>query len=259
MEFFDSVMGSAAGVIEGSLEYGNLYPALASWTFYTPFAYVCLLGFAFLFREWCPNFKIGPTAQYWHNMFLAIQSIFLVFLLNVAYWDIGRIIGTGVFSIDPFFSNRRFESKLLEPIISIFLLSKIYEWFDTVILVINKKPLLLLHVWHHSSTYVSFASGLYCYSKFYIGYLNAILHVAMYLFYAKVKWIKPFAKYITITQIIQLFGGSILNIYSLIDNPDEFHPLTRKYAIINCFMTTTYWLLFMQFYFKKYKKVDKSD
>ena len=35
--------------------------------------------------------------------------------------------------------------------------------------------------------------------------------------------------------------------------------LASKIMTFNCFMTTTYWLLFMQFYFKKYKKVDKSD
>lgn len=113
----------------------------------------------------------------------------------------------------------RAQSKFYNWTMFTFLASKLYETLDTVILILNGKPTISLHVWHHATTYAAFYTGLYTGAAFWIGTLNSAIHVVMYLYYAKVSFIKPIAKYITYTQIFHLFGGAVLNIYTLSNAP----------------------------------------
>lgn len=89
----------------------------------------------------------------------------------------------------------------------VFYLSKFYELFDTLILVLRKRPLNFLHYYHHSVVlplfYVYMRTGMVL--QWILVVANSTVHVAMYYYYAmatlgrRVWW----KKYITKAQIIQ--------------------------------------------------------
>eukprot|EP00181_Compsopogon_caeruleus_P006161 CAMPEP_0184682740 /NCGR_PEP_ID=MMETSP0312-20130426/8580_1 /TAXON_ID=31354 /ORGANISM="Compsopogon coeruleus, Strain SAG 36.94" /LENGTH=172 /DNA_ID=CAMNT_0027134603 /DNA_START=411 /DNA_END=929 /DNA_ORIENTATION=- len=89
----------------------------------------------------------------------------------------------------------------------IFYASKYYELLDTVIMVLKKRPLNFLHVYHHCVVMPLF--WVYMETDMVIHWIlvvaNSMVHVAMYYYYAiatlgKTVWWK---KYITQAQILQ--------------------------------------------------------
>lgn len=89
----------------------------------------------------------------------------------------------------------------------IFYVSKFYELGDTVVMVLKKRPLNFLHVYHHCIVlplfYVYMSTNMVL--QWIVVVANSTVHVAMYYYYAmaaigkKVWW----KKYITQAQIIQ--------------------------------------------------------
>ena len=89
----------------------------------------------------------------------------------------------------------------------IFYLSKFYELLDTILMVLKKRPLNFLHVYHHSVVlplfYVYMRTGMVL--QWILVVANSSVHVLMYYYYAcatmgrRVWW----KKYITQAQIIQ--------------------------------------------------------
>jgi hypothetical protein len=147
---------------------------------------------------------------------------------------------------------------------------KYLELFDTVFLVLKKKPLQFLHVYHHSAT------CLLCYVQlngktsmsWTVIILNLSVHVIMYYYYyataggAKFWW----KKYLTSLQITQFVIDLCLVYFG------TWQRMTFKYmpslphvgncagsesgAVIGCFLLTSYLFLFINFYFQTYKKPD---
>ena len=93
----------------------------------------------------------------------------------------------------------------------IYYLSKYYELFDTVIVILQKRrlPHFYLHIFHHSAVipmaymWVEYKQTLHWGGLIF----NTIVHVIMYAYYVfKVLHLPtPWKKYITMTQIIQFF------------------------------------------------------
>jgi fatty acid elongase 3 len=102
----------------------------------------------------------------------------------------------------------------------IFHLSKYYELFDTLLLVVKRKELLTLHVYHHFA--MIWVTWSWLVDDFYVGgwwcvFVNSIVHSIMYYYYfitangTRVSW-----KYLlTAGQIVQLFSGFFLVNYWL--------------------------------------------
>ena len=138
--------------------------------------------------------------------------------------------------------------------------SKLWEWIDTLMLIANGKKIGLLHWWHHSTITVAFYTGFYTSVNYSVGLLNSFIHVIMYLYYAEISWIRPFAKYLTTLQILQLFSGFGINVYSYLHTKGIGGGAKFKtFSIINAFLCLSYGLLFVQFYFEKYcETIDKK-
>lgn len=88
-----------------------------------------------------------------------------------------------------------------------FTFSKIYEWFDTILLVWKnpaKPKLMFLHVYHHATTFWLFlhVSSFFSVTKMGI-LLNGFVHTLMYLHYYR-PFPKPLVPMITLAQIAQL-------------------------------------------------------
>merc|ERR1719421_1783003 len=95
----------------------------------------------------------------------------------------------------------------------VFNVTKIFEWVDTVMLVVRKKPIILLHWYHHLATM------LYCWhgnwfsakndaSGIWFSGMNVVVHSIMYGYYwwRSVGGTTPpgFSKYITLGQTLQM-------------------------------------------------------
>jgi len=96
----------------------------------------------------------------------------------------------------------------------IFYLSKFYEFIDTYILILRKKPLTFLHVFHH------FITALLCWLGLYDGtamqwtviVMNGSVHVFMYYYYLAMSFNSEiwWKKYLTTMQITQFCADLVL-------------------------------------------------
>jgi len=152
----------------------------------------------------------------------------------------------------------------------IYYLSKFWELFDTVILVLKRRPLIFLHVYHHSvvilmvwlwlNSHLLFAS---------IGMmLNTFIHVFMYYFYyrtalGKVVWWK---KYITVTQIIQFICSFLVSVpfaYIAIgyDSNSNFVPQCEGWNtfVFSSCINLSFLMLFANFYSNRYTEESPSS
>ena len=88
---------------------------------------------------------ISKNLQFLHNVFLALQSAFLMYVVYLLYMDTAVVAGLN--PVTDFFevmvSAERPNSKFFEMALVTFLASKLYETLDTVLLILNNKSLLL--------------------------------------------------------------------------------------------------------------------
>lgn len=149
----------------------------------------------------------------------------------------------------------------------IFVWSKFAELIDTVFIIAHKKPLLLLHWYHHITVllyaWFGYIAGAPAGSIF--GPLNAAVHTIMYGYYflmairMKPKWFNPF--YITVFQIVQMVIGvstSCISFYYYRTDPDCF--VNGNILLQGLLMYGSYLYLFVAFFLARYyKKQQNSD
>jgi len=142
----------------------------------------------------------------------------------------------------------------------IFYLSKMYEFLDTVILILRKKPLIFLHQYHHAITLWL------CWAmlddrmsiQWICTFANLVVHTFMYYFYAcqsiglDVWW----KKYLTALQIWQFFMDEVGN---------ASWVYFKSYVGLECSgswsgfwfgvgVIASFFVLFIDFYRKSYSK-----
>jgi len=144
--------------------------------------------------------------------------------------------------------------------VQLFILSKFPELFDTFFIVIHKKPLILLHWYHHISVLA------YCWHSYVTKappgivfcVMNYLVHAIMYFYYflmavkCKPKWFN--SMYITVSQISQMIVGVIVTILGFVLPPlygKECH-IKRENNMAALIMYGSYLLLFLQFFFERY-------
>ncbi|KAH9486934.1 Putative elongation of fatty acids protein 1 [Psilocybe cubensis] len=145
---------------------------------------------------------------------------------------------------------------------------KYIELLDTVFLALKKKPLQFLHVFHHSAT------ALLCFTQlngrtsisWSVITLNLAVHVIMYYYYyataggAKFWW----KKYLTSMQITQFVIDILVVYFGTYERMAfKYYPSlpyigncagSEQAALFGCFLLTSYLFLFIDFYFRTYKK-----
>ena len=156
-------------------------------------------------------------------------------------------------------SSLDYSSGLTGCIVFLFNLSKIPEMVDTLFIVLRKKELTFLHVFHHLSV------AIYCYSTLYypppLGYwyalMNTFVHGVMYGYFAFDKEIKRYTNfnpmYLTILQILQMAWGLSLNVIYLTLPTTQFDFVTKYNAVYGISMYGSYLYLFCAFFAQKYK------
>ena len=139
-----------------------------------------------------------------HNFLLCIFSAILS--LGQAYEAYRMITEKGLYHLYCGTFDNNYDYRMARWCIA-FYLSKYYELLDTVFLILRKKPLTLLHVFHHAL--VIPISWMAVHSEIYMGWItaynNATIHVFMYYYFGVYALgQRPYwKKYLTSLQIIQ--------------------------------------------------------
>jgi len=158
----------------------------------------------------------------------------------------------------------------------IFYLSKFYELIDTYLLVLKKKPLIFLHVFHHFiMPFVCWAGleGKWCMALWTSAFWNSFVHVIMYYYYSvsTLGYSPWWKKHLTALQIYQFVSGvaytGIYFYYYLNDVKFSLNPLTfdfkqgctgEPWAVLFMFsVNCSFLILFTKFFISQYLSKSK--
>jgi len=143
----------------------------------------------------------------------------------------------------------------------LFALSKIPELMDTLFIILNKRPVIFLHWWHHW-TVLAYSWRL-CRLAGSVGiwfcWMNSGVHFLMYSYYACTQYspewkhrVRSFGNVITILQIIQMFGGLSVLLTATYHKTRGFDCYTDYVSILfGLFIYSSYLILFINFYIKR--------
>ena len=147
--------------------------------------------------------------------------------------------------------------------VGVFCLSKVPEFMDTVFLVFQKKPVIFLHWYHHTTVmlYCWFAYTTHHTVGVYFACMNYAVHSIMYSYYFLMsvsgptrKMVKPIAPLITTLQLVQMVGGlGCIIIATVYSNDNEgcegnSHTILRAALV----MYGSYFALFAKFFADAY-------
>jgi hypothetical protein len=197
------------------------------------------------------------TFAFFHNLFLALFSLYTFVLLSAIIWRKGIHYESNYYlKVEPQTEN----DKLCERLIYYFYLSKYYEYLDTLILKAQGKKTSFMQTFHHCGAVICWYLGYYYKVDTIVTatFLNSGIHTIMYTYYLltslkfKVGFVKPL---ITSSQILQLLVGNLSSLY-------YYYPPVESdfnYCIV-IFMNVYVFILialFCNFYYHSYIKAKR--
>jgi len=147
----------------------------------------------------------------------------------------------------------------------LFSLSKALELFDTVFLVLRKRPVIFLHWFHHSSVLIyAFYSYLNAAPNTRWGTaMNYAVHSVMYTYYAlraaHIRLPRQLSMSVTVMQILQMIVGSFVCMsvfYRVVylNVPSSACEMPVKVSIFQTLLYVVYLYLFLEFFYNAYLK-----
>lgn len=218
------------------------------------------------FMKDIPSFKLQTLFKI-HNALLSAGSLALLLLIAEEVVSVRMNFGAYDSMCAPSAWTDRLEFYY---IINYYF--KYYEFLDTLFLVLKKKPLTFLHVFHHASTallaFVQLNGNLS--PSWTVVSINLLVHVVMYYYYyataggAKFWW----KKYLTTMQIMQFIIDLSIFYFCLYQHyVHKYFPALPHFgdcsgsepaALFGCALLTSYLLLFVDFYMRTYHKTLSS-
>ncbi|KAL4076420.1 GNS1/SUR4 membrane protein [Scleroderma citrinum] len=253
----DSVLPSLQSYVQGETPLST-WPAVMSMTV----TYLLVvLGTREIMKDRAP-FKLTTLFRA-HNLFLSVFSLILVVLLGEEVFSTWMKLGSyRVLCAEEAFTPR------IEFYLVMAYLSRYYEFVDTIFLVLRKKPLTFLHVYHHSATVVMAFTQLNgrataCWVP---ALLNLGVHAIMYYYYfataggAKFWW-KQHLTTLQIVQFILILAAAAFAAWNIVAY--NWLPMVPHYG--NCAgdlpigltgiaVIASYLLLFVNFFNQTYIK-----
>lgn len=147
--------------------------------------------------------------------------------------------------------------------IYMFAMSKAFELVDTVFIVLRKRPLTFLHVYHHMSVLIYSWHGYKddtAAGRWFV-WMNYGVHSIMYTYYAcrsiDIKFNKFLPMTITTLQLCQMVVGCYISIVVYLTKLKQQNCHQTYENLYFCFFIYfTYCLLFINFFYKTYIKKD---
>ncbi|GMR46311.1 hypothetical protein PMAYCL1PPCAC_16506 [Pristionchus mayeri] len=196
------------------------------------------------------------------NMTLSIYSAISFYLLYpyvIQSYKKGGMIGTLCYN-DDLYTN-----KVSGYVTWLFIMSKGPELMDTVFLLLRKRPVIFMHWYHHSVTFLLgqlFFTEFVPWARWGI-LINLMVHTVMYFYYGLraygVKTARWVSMAVTCTQITQFisgfyFAGRVAYMYVT----NELNDCEAKVEKMGggCVVIFTYLYLFCDYFYKTYVKND---
>ncbi|WFD35369.1 very-long-chain 3-oxoacyl-CoA synthase [Malassezia cuniculi] len=210
MSLFDTLSSATPAQVKEFLEplasWRAGYTPIATWTsvFTASFTYLALVlgGQAVMNRLPAVPASVTKWPSVVHNVALSFGSLVLLVLMLEEVLQLSQVTGPfGAICSQYMYSAR------MEQLYIVNYYFKFWEFLDTFFLVIKKKPLMFLHVYHHMATAVlCFIEIQYQTPMSWVVItLNLAVHVVMYAYYAltTLRIPCPWKRYITVFQIVQ--------------------------------------------------------
>jgi fatty acid elongase 3 len=193
-----------------------------------------------------------------HNFFLCFWSLYMVIQTGRWVYDEGSTHGWEGLFCDSAALWNSFESRPYF-YFYMFYISKYYEFIDTIILILRRKKLLTLHVWHHITTSLMHSMTYYHFvGVVWIGVmLNGTIHVFMYFYYGASELFsyQPWWKrYLTKAQITQFYLGLLISYGWVYFKWYKQMPCSGTYSsfFLPQLIVVTFIFLFLSFYAASY-------
>jgi len=225
----------------------------------------------FMLQKWMKDREAWSlkTFSLFHNLFLTLLSCAMVGGVLYGAFEKAGLLGpwSGLMchqEADPMYGTLYYWSY-------IYYLSKIYEPTGSYPLVLKKKPLIFLHVYHHFvMPYVGWAGlqGRWAMALWTSCLTNGSVHILMYYYYlvSSMGYSPWWKKYLTMMQIVQFMIGTALSYvyfyYYFVDftvdgtlSPSFKQGCTGDtWAVLSMFsVNTSFLLLFVRWYFENYR------
>lgn len=226
---------------------------------YAMAAYVIFLIAGITIMKQMDAFNLKLVTQIW-NVLLAVFSaagayVLIPHLLSVLF-------DKGLFtSICGSMTEEHFPPGPVASMGLAFVISKLPELIDTVLLVLKKRPVILLHWWHHLSVvgFTWYAAAFKHPVCLWQGAMNYGVHSIMYFYYFAMttsmrKMIKPIGPLVTGIQITQMVWGTIANSLSAYWHytvPDDC-PGDDGVMAMSLTIYASYFVLFCKFFYDSY-------
>jgi len=197
-----------------------------------------------LLKDRKEGFSLNGSLIIW-NCFLAAFSILGTISFSAKIWLVISEDG-----LQGELCNSRSE-KTIWPFL--FAMSKILELFDTIFLVLRKRPVRFLHWYHHVATliYCWDAQAIHIENGGGFALMNLAIHSVMYAYYAAsaagVRFSGFIRQSITTLQIVQMLLGVLLTVHNLAMCND--HPINLWCCLL---MYISYTFLFTHLYIYEY-------
>ena len=145
---------------------------------------------------------------------------------------------------------------------SLFTWSKLLELFDTLLLVLKKRPVRTLHWFHHASV-IGFAWAAWAYetpAALWYGAMNYSVHAVMYTYFALTSvgacraTVLKAAPAITALQISQFVWGTVVNGYAAVAyaSPEVGCAIQPPILYLAALLYVLYGALFVQLFLRRY-------
>ena len=149
--------------------------------------------------------------------------------------------------------------------VMLFILSKFPEMIDTCFLVIEKKPVIFLH-WFHHATVAMFCWHSYIHripTGFYFMAMNYFIHSVMYSYYFLMctplrRFVRPIAPLITSLQIAQMFFGIAIESVSAMLLSDDTCFINTTNLMLGGAIYAAYFVLFIKFFVDVFLRKKRS-
>ncbi|KAK4523887.1 hypothetical protein GAYE_SCF00G1784 [Galdieria yellowstonensis] len=250
-EFFDNYVRS--------FEWRNSPFSGIQYPFVAVILYLLIIWALHRYMKDRPPLKLKRVTAF-HNIVLCLLS--LVMCVGTIVELILRVKDLGFFSVVCDREHKAMRGRLLFWMY-LFYCSKYYELFDTVIMVLKKRPLNFLHVYHHCVVMPLF--WVYMQTAMVIHWIlvvaNSLVHVFMYYYYAlssfgKTVWWK---KYITQAQIVQF----VIDLTATWPFPFLYFSRggcsgSLRAWLFGQLVGASFYKLFMDFYRNSYRKQEEK-
>lgn len=147
-----------------------------------------------------------------------------------------------------------------------FMVSKVFEFGDTLFVVLRKKPLILLQHYHHLATMLYCWYGtLHVYhinnTNVFFAAMNLMVHSLMYSWYAATRsgWRSPklLMMLVTLLQLVQMVLGILIVVVAAFGSPESgcgkwASPEHSKGMRACLFMYFSYMVLFAKLFYENY-------